>query len=293
MRRCEKGEKLHFLQLSNEFFKEFGVRRLLRAPGGDTMFRIYAQAHCAALETGGAIQLHGDLEPAEEIAILIDAPDEEIPMIATTMQYCLKCGLIRTEKNETEDMVVNFTLTGKFTRAWTREALERREKKAQELPETRQEDATALTGPTDQPEETEEAKPEKKKKKPAPVRHRYGEYNNVLLSDEEMEKLKSEFPNDYQKRIENLSGYMASTGRSYKNHLATIRNWARMRGETPATKQTTQTQAPTVPIQERLIHDGLYTTAGILTADAAEKWPGVKDHYTKQEQATIERNINR
>ena len=28
-------------------------------------------------------------------------------------------------------------------------------------------------------------------------------------------------------RVERLSEYMASTGRSYKNHLATIRSWAK------------------------------------------------------------------
>lgn len=60
-----------------------------------------------------------------------------------------------------------------------------------------------------------------------PVRHKYGEYKNVLLTDEDMEKLKSEFPDDWQQRIERLSGYIESTGKSYKNHLATIRNWAK------------------------------------------------------------------
>lgn len=59
------------------------------------------------------------------------------------------------------------------------------------------------------------------------VRHKHGEYQNVLLTDEEMEKLKTEFPNDYQQRIERLSEYIASTGKRYKNHLATIRSWAR------------------------------------------------------------------
>lgn len=59
------------------------------------------------------------------------------------------------------------------------------------------------------------------------VRHKYGEYKNVLLSDEDMQKLKTEFPNDYEERIERLSSYIASTGKKYKNHLATIRNWAR------------------------------------------------------------------
>ena len=59
------------------------------------------------------------------------------------------------------------------------------------------------------------------------IRHKYGEYKNVLLSDEDYSKLINEFPNDYKERIERLSEYMASTGKSYKNHLATIRNWSK------------------------------------------------------------------
>lgn len=59
------------------------------------------------------------------------------------------------------------------------------------------------------------------------LRHKYGEYRNVLLSDSDMEKLQAEFPTDWEERIENLSNYMESKGRTYKNHLATIRNWAR------------------------------------------------------------------
>lgn len=58
------------------------------------------------------------------------------------------------------------------------------------------------------------------------VKHKYGEYNNVLLTDEEYQKLQEMFP-DYQDRIERLSEYVASTGKSYKSHYATIRAWAR------------------------------------------------------------------
>lgn len=55
---------------------------------------------------------------------------------------------------------------------------------------------------------------------------KYGTYNNVVLSDKDMETLKKEFPKDWQERINNLSEYCESTGKKYKNHLATIRNWA-------------------------------------------------------------------
>ncbi|WP_249274517.1 replisome organizer [Candidatus Enterococcus clewellii] len=72
-----------------------------------------------------------------------------------------------------------------------------------------------------------------KKQKPKPTRHKYGEYKNVLLSDQDMEKLKEEFPNDWEQRIEKVSGYCASTGKSYKNYLATIRQWAKRDNQLP------------------------------------------------------------
>ena len=69
-----------------------------------------------------------------------------------------------------------------------------------------------------------------------PTRHKYGIYKNVLLTDEDMEKLKSEFPDDWRNRIERLSDYIASSGKTYKNHLATIRVWAKKDKEREALK---------------------------------------------------------
>lgn len=63
-----------------------------------------------------------------------------------------------------------------------------------------------------------------------PVKHKHGEYNNVLLTDEELDKLKAEYT-DWADRIERLSSYVASTGKRYKSHYATIRNWARKDSE--------------------------------------------------------------
>ena len=62
---------------------------------------------------------------------------------------------------------------------------------------------------------------------PKPTRHKYGLYENVLLTDQDYQRLLEEFPNDLHDRIERLSEYIASTGKKYKSHLATIRSWAR------------------------------------------------------------------
>lgn len=67
----------------------------------------------------------------------------------------------------------------------------------------------------------------KNNKKEKPPKHKFGLYQNVLLADDELEKLKTEFPDDWQERIENVSAYCRSHGKTYKDYLATIRAWAR------------------------------------------------------------------
>ena len=64
---------------------------------------------------------------------------------------------------------------------------------------------------------------------------KYGEYGNVLLTDEEVEKLKTRY-DDWERRIETLSEYMASKGKRYSDHYATINAWARK--DTPKKTET-------------------------------------------------------
>ncbi len=54
-----------------------------------------------------------------------------------------------------------------------------------------------------------------------------GKYQNVCLSTEDLTSLQIELPDAYKDYIERLSEYMASTGKRYKSHLATIRLWAK------------------------------------------------------------------
>ena len=58
------------------------------------------------------------------------------------------------------------------------------------------------------------------------IKHKYGEYKNVLLSEEELERLQEELP-DWRNMIERLSEYIASSGKKYKSHYATLRSWNR------------------------------------------------------------------
>jgi hypothetical protein len=55
-------------------------------------------------------------------------------------------------------------------------------------------------------------------------KEKYGEFKNVLLTEEEYHKLEESNLLPY---IEKLSSYIASKGKKYKSHYATILTWSR------------------------------------------------------------------
>ena len=89
-------------------------------------------------------------------------------------------------------------------------------------------------------------------KKEKPPKHKYGQYQNVMLSDDELAKLQMEFPADWEERIERVSEYCASKGVTYKNYLATIRNWAR------------KERPKIVPVKKNDVQSGLAQALEIL-----------------------------
>ena len=54
----------------------------------------------------------------------------------------------------------------------------------------------------------------------------YGRYKNIFLTDMELSELQTELPDTWDFYINRLSEYMASKGKTYDNHAATIRRWA-------------------------------------------------------------------
>lgn len=58
----------------------------------------------------------------------------------------------------------------------------------------------------------------------------YGEFDNVMLSDDEFGKLQRDYPNEYEDYIQSLSEYLVYNplkAKKYKNHYAVIKSWIR------------------------------------------------------------------
>lgn len=81
---------------------------------------------------------------------------------------------------------------------------------------------------------------DKKEYKEKSIKEKYGVFENVLLTKEEFVKLKEAY-SDYLDRINRLSEYIASSGKTYKSHYATILSWARKdktEGKSPPGKKS-------------------------------------------------------
>lgn len=221
------AKRYYWLKLQDGFFNSKRIKKLRKLAGGDTYTIIYLKMQLLAMKNGGYLEYTG-LEPsfAEELALDLDESSDNVDV---TVRYLLSCGLLETSDNR--EFFVPFAVENTGSEGSS----------AKRMRDSRARKASLCDACVTQPLQISDGEIEKEKEKeldkrereeieaPAPakqVRHRYGEYRNVLLTDEDLDKLKAEFP-DWEARIERLSGYIASSGKSYKNHLATIRNWAR------------------------------------------------------------------
>ena len=78
----------------------------------------------------------------------------------------------------------------------------------------------------------------------------YGEFKNVILTSEELEKLKEKTPK-YTEYIENLSAYKTSSGKKYKSDYATLLNWIRKDGGGKVNERPQSDDISYVPKRER------------------------------------------
>ena len=66
----------------------------------------------------------------------------------------------------------------------------------------------------------------KEKKSAKQVKHKYGEYQHILLTDDELDRLKKDFgETDTQKAIKLLDEAIEMKGYKYKSHNLAIRKW--------------------------------------------------------------------
>lgn len=221
-----------WIKIAINMFDNRKIRQIETMPDGDSLLLIWVKLLCLAgnVNDGGYIYLTKEIPYTDEmLATQFNKPITTIRLALKTFEQFGMIEIINNmiflsswEKYQNTDKLEEMR---EKNRARQKRYYDRQKEKL--LADPNKNLTLGLT-PSNALDIEEDKDIDKKKnisKKPA--RHKYGDYSNVLLSDDDLAKLKAEFPADWENRIQRLSEYMASSGKSYKNHLATIRNWAR------------------------------------------------------------------
>ena len=226
-----------WIKIAINMFDNRKIRQIETMPDGDSLLLIWVKLLCLAgnVNDGGYIYLTKEIPYTDEmLATQFNKPITTIRLALKTFEQFGMIEIINNmiflsswEKYQNTDKLAEIREQNRLRK----QAQRQREKEQKLLPSrdchVTQDGQVTPCHATDI-EEDKDIDIDKKKNIPKkPARHKYGDYNNVLLSDDDLAKLKAEFPADWENRIQRLSEYMASSGKSYKNHLATIRNWAR------------------------------------------------------------------
>lgn len=99
-------------------------------------------------------------------------------------------------------------------------------------------DTETLDGPTDKDAQPVGGRATSKPSRTTPPQNSYGEFGNVKMTTAEFEKLvQAEGADRANALIEELSSYLASSGKRYKSHYATLLNWGRRKDKEGEPKQ--------------------------------------------------------
>lgn len=217
-------KKFYWLKLKRDFFKRHDIRIVEEMPNGKDYILFYLKMLLESVDHDGALRFSETIPYNEQMLSVIT--NTNVDIVRAAMEVFKQLNMIEICDDATIYMREVEKLIGSETAAAERKRRSRAALTAKcDIVTTTSQNSHIEIEKEKEKEIEKESEKEKRKEKPA--RHQYGEYNNVLLSDDDLTKLQSEFPTDWKTRIERLSSYKKSTGKVYKDDLATIRNWAR------------------------------------------------------------------
>ena len=222
------NRKYYYLKLKENYFDDDSIVLLESMQDGVLYSNILLKLYLKSLKHGGRLQLDEDIPYTAQMIATITR--QQIGTVERALQIFLKLGLVEVLDSGTFYMSNIELLIGQSSTEAERKRAARLQKKALSALRTSGGHLSDIRPPEIEIEleKEREIKREIEKVRPETGRlsHAYGRYQNVFLTDEEQADLQDSFPAVWEQYIEKLSEYMASTGKRYQSHAATIRRWA-------------------------------------------------------------------
>ena len=222
------NRKYYYLKLKENYFDDDSIVLLESMQDGVLYSNILLKLYLKSLKHGGRLQLDEDIPYTAQMIATITR--QQIGTVERALQIFLKLGLVEVLDSGTFYMSNIELLIGQSSTEAERKRAARLQNKALSALRTSGGHLSDIRPPEIERELEKEIEIKREIEKVRPETghpsHTYGRYQNVFLTYEEMADLQASFPAVWEQYIEKLSEYMASTGKRYQSHAATIRRWA-------------------------------------------------------------------
>lgn len=235
------NRKYYYLKLKENYFDEDAIVLLESMQDGVLYSNILLKLYLKSLKNGGKLQLDENIPYTAQMIATITR--QQVGTVERALQIFMKLGLVEPLQNGALYMSNIELLIGQSSTEGERKRRARRALQEQAaLPEAVADKCPPYAADICPPERELELEIEKEIEieidielkikregeiKPGQTtRAPFGRYKNVFLSEKELAELQTELPSKWEYYIDRLSGYIASSGKKYKNHAATIRRWA-------------------------------------------------------------------
>lgn len=218
------NRKYYYLKLKENYFDDDSIVLLESMQDGVLYSNILLKLYLKSLKHGGRLQLDEDIPYTAQMIATITR--QQIGTVERALQIFLKLGLVEVLDSGTFYMSNIELLIGQSSTEAERKRAARLQNKALSALRTSGGHLSDIRPPEIELEIEIKREIEKVRPETGYPSHTYGRYQNVFLTDEELADLQASFPAVWEQYIEKLSEYMASTGKRYQSHAATIRRWA-------------------------------------------------------------------
>ena len=225
-------KKYYWLKLQNDFFKRNDIRVVEAMPNGKDYIIFYLKLLCESIVNDGVLRFSEEIPYSDEMLSTITSTNIDVVRSAINVFKELKMIEIYDDgtlfMRQVEKMVGSETKWANYKRVSRNQNKEigqcptNVQKQIGNCPiEIEIEKDIDIDIDIEEDIDINNNIPSSKPKK---VKHKHGEYQNVLLTDEEYNKLHQDYPNANE-LITYLDEYIEMKGYKAKSHYLAIRKW--------------------------------------------------------------------
>lgn len=220
---AEKDKRYYWLKLKRDFFKRHDIQIIENMPNGKDYILFYLKLLCESVDHDGNLRFSEQIPYDENMLATIT--NTNVDMVRSAIKIFTQLHMMDVMDDGTFYMTEVRKMLGSET-YWAQKKRAQRVIETKDVGKCPTVSNQSPTCPSKRKDKDKDKEKEKECGEDESPTHTHGTYNNVILTEKELQALKTEFP-DFQSKIDRLSEYMKSSGKTYDDHYATICMWAK------------------------------------------------------------------